>query len=145
VRTGPYTAVRLVEQRSGEPKHCRAFAAPRRRARFGPCQEVIGTSSLLSSRQARSFWIFGRMSFTRFRLSSPLHSIPVGNGNRSGLRGCHGFRSARAVSPLSSECPASQTDAACRVGGGAPKRWPPSAAQTGHAVFQHPAFTKMRH
>ena len=29
-----------------------------------------------------------------------------------------------------------------RVGGGAPKRWPPSAAQTGRAVFPHPAFTK---
>src|SRR4051812_18792575 len=27
----------------------------------------------------------------------------------------------------------------CRVGGGAPKRWPPSAAQTGRAVFPHPA------
>src|SRR5208337_2304756 len=32
----------------------------------------------------------------------------------------------------------------CRVGGGAPKRWPPSAAQTGRAVFPHPAFTQAR-
>jgi hypothetical protein len=32
----------------------------------------------------------------------------------------------------------------CRVGGGASKRWPPSAAQTGRAVFPHPAFTKAR-
>ena len=30
----------------------------------------------------------------------------------------------------------------CRVGGGALTRWPPSAAQTGRAVFPHPAFTK---
>src|SRR5262249_13846121 len=36
-------------------------------------------------------------------------------------------------------------NAACRVGGGAPKCWPPSAAQTGHAVFPHPAFTRARH
>ena len=32
----------------------------------------------------------------------------------------------------------------CRVGGGAPQRWPPSAAQTGHTVFPYPAFTKVR-
>ena len=32
----------------------------------------------------------------------------------------------------------------CRVGGGVPQRWPPSAAQTGRAVFPHPAFTKAR-
>src|SRR5208283_6189170 len=32
----------------------------------------------------------------------------------------------------------------CRVGGGAPKCWPPSAAQTGRAVFPHPAFTMAR-
>src|SRR5215210_5172130 len=32
----------------------------------------------------------------------------------------------------------------CRVGGGALTCWPPSAAQTGRAVFPHPAFTKMR-
>jgi hypothetical protein len=31
-----------------------------------------------------------------------------------------------------------------RVGGGALACWPPSAAQTGRAVFPHPAFTKMR-
>ena len=31
----------------------------------------------------------------------------------------------------------------CRVGGGAPARWPPSAAQTARAVFPHAAFTKM--
>src|SRR6266545_1037399 len=30
----------------------------------------------------------------------------------------------------------------CRVGGGALARWPPSAAQTIHAVFPHTAFTK---
>ncbi len=30
----------------------------------------------------------------------------------------------------------------CRVGGGALARWPPSAAQTVHAVFPHTAFTK---
>src|SRR5216684_801341 len=29
-----------------------------------------------------------------------------------------------------------------RVGGGAPARWPPSAAQTVRAVFPHTAFTK---
>jgi hypothetical protein len=32
----------------------------------------------------------------------------------------------------------------CRVGGGAPQRWPPSAAQTGRTVFPYPAFTKVR-
>src|SRR3990172_8161968 len=31
---------------------------------------------------------------------------------------------------------------ACRVGGGAPQGWPPSAAQTQRAVFPHWAFTK---
>jgi hypothetical protein len=30
----------------------------------------------------------------------------------------------------------------CRVGGGAPQGWPPSAAQTQRAVFPHWAFTK---
>ena len=30
----------------------------------------------------------------------------------------------------------------CRVGGGALARWPPSAAQTVHAVFPHTAFPK---
>jgi hypothetical protein len=30
----------------------------------------------------------------------------------------------------------------CRVGGGAPKRWPPSAAQTARTVFPYAAFTK---
>ena len=35
-------------------------------------------------------------------------------------------------------------DPRCRVGGGAPQRWPPSAAQTGHTVFPYPAFTKVR-
>jgi hypothetical protein len=34
--------------------------------------------------------------------------------------------------------------ARCRVGGGALTRWPPSAAQTVHAVFPHTAFTKTR-
>jgi len=33
----------------------------------------------------------------------------------------------------------------CRVGGGAPKRWPPSAAQTARTVFPYAAFTKTRH
>ena len=33
----------------------------------------------------------------------------------------------------------------CRVGGGGAKGWPPSAAQTGRAVFPHPAFTRVRH
>ena len=32
----------------------------------------------------------------------------------------------------------------CRVGGGAPQRWPPSAAQTGRTVFPYPAFAKIR-
>ena len=30
----------------------------------------------------------------------------------------------------------------CRVGGGAPLRWPPSAAQTARTVFPYAAFTK---
>src|SRR5215831_1532382 len=30
----------------------------------------------------------------------------------------------------------------CRVGGGAPARWPPSAAQTARTVFPYAAFTK---
>jgi len=33
----------------------------------------------------------------------------------------------------------------CRVGGGAPKRWPPSAAQTARTVFPYAAFTKTGH
>src|SRR2546427_5785742 len=33
----------------------------------------------------------------------------------------------------------------CRVGGGAPKCWPPSAAQTARTVFPYAAFTKTRH
>src|SRR6266436_6333773 len=32
----------------------------------------------------------------------------------------------------------------CRVGGGAPSRWPPSAAQSARADFPHAAFTKTR-
>jgi hypothetical protein len=35
-------------------------------------------------------------------------------------------------------------ESACRVGGGALARWPPSAAQTARAVFPHAAFTKAR-
>src|ERR1700692_3847394 len=33
----------------------------------------------------------------------------------------------------------------CRVGGGGPKRWPPSPAQTARTVFPYAAFTKTRH
>jgi hypothetical protein len=33
----------------------------------------------------------------------------------------------------------------CRVGGGAPRRWPPSAAQTARTVFPYAAFTKAPH
>ena len=53
-----------------------------------PPREAVGTSSLLSSGKASKLWIFGRLSFTRFRPYWPLHLTP--DGDRSGLRGCHG-------------------------------------------------------
>src|SRR6516225_23576 len=86
-----------------------------------PSREAVGASLLLSSRKASTSWFFCRLSLMSCAAYSPLPLTPC--GDRSGL---HCLRS-------------------CRVGGGAPKRWPPSAAQTARTVFPYAAFTKTQH
>jgi len=51
------------------------------------------------------------------------------------------IREVRAL-PLTITVRAFHSSPDCRVGGGAPVRWPPSAAQSARAVFPHAAFTK---
>ena len=102
VRTGPYTAIRLVKRVWGPIEEFRLQTSSINFSNSAGCsgsflaaddsdplREAIGTSSLLSSGKASCFWIFGRMSSTRFRPYWPLHSTPC--GDRSGLHGCHGL------------------------------------------------------
>src|SRR5215467_5789279 len=63
--------------------------------------------------------------------------------SRSGLQPPFPARPIHCSAFRHSECLTSLADVmTCRVGGGALARWPPSAAQTVHAVFPHTAFTK---
>src|SRR6266851_2255036 len=78
-----------------------------------------------------------------FRLRARLgFSIPSPLSGQRGITPAFGYgaphSSARGTSTLLSNALLS----ARRVGGGAPARWPPSAAQTVRAVFPHTAFTK---